>query len=69
MSDKSSKHLDTQKEYNEDVQCINCRGFGVTRKQDELYWTCSNCGEIGGIFIEPIKFNIRVGKKQIKWTR
>lgn len=69
MNSKSPNLMNLQKEYNDDVQCVSCRYFGVTRKQDELYWTCNNCGEVGGIFIEPIKFHIRIGKNQIKWVK
>lgn len=48
----------------ENVQCKSCGHFGPTRKQGEISWRCSNeeCGQLGGILIEPIKFVYRIPK-------
>lgn len=50
------------------VQCKKCRCFGAHQKEDEIYWTCDNCGFVGGIFNEPNAFLLRVHNSTIKRT-
>lgn len=48
------------------AQCTICNSFGIHRKIKDVYWECDNCGELGGIFIEPIKFVFIYNKEKVK---